>query len=112
MRWVSFGMLVAYLMAAVLLGLAIWLSSDWHWGIRVPVLIYLSLCTLVFPLAKRPADLLVGSIAFSAPIQVTGLVAWIALAAVYVVAWAAGLLFAPIGYLLLRADRATKARRK
>jgi hypothetical protein len=110
MNRVSFGLLTAYAMAAVMLGLAVWLTSDWHWGIRAPLLLYLSLCTLVFPLAKRPADLLVGGMAFGAPIQVTGLVAWLALAAVYAVAWAGGPLFAPIGYFLLRAARATKAR--
>ena len=110
MKPVSLDLVVAYLMAAVMLGLAIWVSSDWPWGIRAPVLIYLSLCTLVFPLAKRPADLLVSSIALGGPIQITGLVAWLALAAVYVVSGAAAPLFAPIGYLLLRAGLKTKGR--
>lgn len=107
MSRVPLGLLIAYVMAAVMLVLTMWLTSGWHWGVRAPLLIYLSLCTLVFPLSKRPAELLVGSIAFGAPIQITGLAAWIALAAVYVVAWAGGLLFAPIGYVLLRASRAT-----
>lgn len=110
MKRVSFGSVASYLMGAAMLGLAIWLSSDWHWGIRAPVLFYLSVCTLVFPLAKRPADLLIGCIAFGAPIQITGLMAWLALVAIYVVAWVAAPLFAPIGYLLLRGAQETKAR--
>lgn len=81
MKPVSPDLVVAYLTAAVMPGLAVWVSSDWHWGI-----------------------------ALGGPIQITGLVAGLALAAVYVVAWVAAPLFAPIGYLLLRADPKTKGR--
>jgi len=91
------GAAVAYVMAAAFFSAAIWLSWDWSWAARAPVLAYLAVCSLLFPLAKIPADLLIAGYLLSSFIRVTGLIAWFAWAAVYVVAWVCAPLLAPFG---------------
>ena len=91
---------LSYVIAAILLAGAIWLTWEWHWAVRVPLLAYLGLCTLLFPLSRLPADLVVFTTTAWSPIELTGLLAWIQLALVYVVVWVLGIAFAPIGAIM------------
>ena len=54
----------------------------------------------MFPLSRRPAELFVFVSFALSPIHLTGLIAWIPMVLVFVVVWAFGIIFAPIGALL------------
>jgi hypothetical protein len=98
MKWPYLAL--SYAIAAAFMAGAVWLTWEWHWAIRVPLLAYLALCSLLFPLARLPADLVVYTTAAWSPIELTGLLAWIPLALLYVVAWVLGVVFAPVGALM------------
>lgn len=91
---------VSYAIAAAFLAAAVWLTWEWHWAVRLPLLAYLALCSLVFPLSRIPADMVLVYTAAWSPVEIYGLIVWVALAVFYGVVWALGILFAPIGALI------------
>jgi len=93
-------LLTSYLAAGLMFAAAIWLTWDWHAAVKLPLLAYLAFCTAVFPLSRRPAELFVFASFALSPIQLTGLIVWIPMVLVFVVVWAFGIIFAPIGALL------------
>lgn len=93
-------LLTSYVMAGLMFLVAIWLTWDWHAAVKLPLLLYLAFCTLVFPLSRRPAELFVFASLALSPIHFTGLIAWIPMVLVFVVVWACGIIFAPIGAVL------------
>lgn len=91
---------ISYAIAIAFLAIAFWLTQDWHWAVRLPLLGYLALCSFVFPLSRIPADIVVAYTTAWSPVEIYGLLVWAALAVFYGVVWALGILFAPIGALL------------
>lgn len=100
---------VSYLIGLVFLAGMIWLAWDWHWAIKLPLLAYLALATMVFPLARLPADAVVHSAALWSPVEIYGVIVWLALAIFYFVVWALAVLFAPIGAIMHFAARKARA---
>ncbi|QDZ11473.1 hypothetical protein [Devosia ginsengisoli] len=103
-----------YLAVSYLIGLAFlagmgWLAWDWHWAIKLPLLAYLTLATMVFPLARLPADAVVHSAALWSPVEIYGVIVWLVLAVFYFVVWALAVLFAPIGAIMRFAARKAQA---
>lgn len=103
MKWPYFA--ISYAIALAFFAAAIWLTWDWYWALRLPLLAYLGLCTFVFPLSRVPADMVVAAAAIWSPIEVYGIIVWAALAVFYLVVWALGIVFAPIGALIRWAGR-------
>jgi len=99
----------SYLIGAAFLAGACWLAWDWHWAIKWPLLAYLALATMVFPLARLPAEAVVQSAALWSPIELYGLLVWVLLAIFYAVSWALAVLFAPIGAIMHFAARRARA---
>lgn len=93
-------LLTSYVMAGLMFAAAVWLTWDWHAAAKLPLLAYLAFCTAVFPLSRRPAELFVFASLALSPIHFSGLIAWIPMVLVFVVVWAFGIIFAPIGALL------------
>lgn len=100
---------VSYLISLVFLLSVGWLAWDWHWAIKLPLLAYLALATMVFPLARLPADLVVHSVMVWSPVAIYGVIVWLALALFYFVVWALAVVFAPIGALMHYAARKARA---
>lgn len=103
MKWQY--LVLSYLIALAMFAVMLWFTWDWHWGVRVPMLGYLAVCSLIFPLSRIPADMLVLSVALWSPVMLTGLLAWVPQGLTYVVVWALGPIFAPIGALMHVAAR-------
>jgi hypothetical protein len=93
-------LLTSYVMAGLMFAAAVWLTWDWHAAAKLPLLAYLAFCTAMFPLSRRPAELFVFASLALSPIHFSGLIAWIPMVLVFVVVWAFGIIFAPIGALL------------
>lgn len=91
----------SYAIAALFLAAATWLTWEWHWAIRLVLLAYLLPGTALFPIARLPAESLVVATALWSPVELTGLIAFVPRALVYLVVWGAWIVFAPIGGIML-----------
>lgn len=99
----------SYLIGIAFLAAVVWLTWEWHWAIRLPLLAYLALATMAFPFARLPADLVIHSATLWSPVEIYGLIVWVALAVFYFVVWALGVLFAPIGAIMHYAAKRREA---
>jgi len=97
--------LTSYAIAAALFAAAAWLSWDWSWAVKVPLLVYLAIGMILFPVARMPGEALILTSMLWSPVHLTGLLAVIPRALVYAVTLLFWIIFVPIGAVMRFAGR-------
>lgn len=93
-------LILSYIIGASFFAVAFYLTMEWIWLVRLPLMAYLALCTFLFPFSRLPADITLSTMSLWSPFEVHGILVWALLAVTYIVVWALGVIFAPIGAVL------------
>ncbi|WP_411036053.1 hypothetical protein [Shinella sp. BYT-45] len=101
--------ITSYAIAACLFAAAAWLSWDWSWAAKVPLLVYLAVGAALFPLVRVPVDVAITAAAIWSPVHFTGLLAIVPRAVLYAAALLCWIIAVPIGMAMRFAGRKLSA---